>query len=165
MNLKSIALAAGAAVLALSPSAAFALSAGVLEQHGTNLRVLVSHGGAPIEARIVAVDENYNELKEARAFPDQLLITGDPKRVSMAVPMNTYAICAVADITYNDPNTQVATGMIIESCARVNPHKLQQGAQLNFGGRKTPGGQRLRNGLQNTEVQLIQQGEEGRTSS
>jgi len=165
MNLKSLALAAGAAALTITPTAAFALSAGVLQQNGTNLRVLVSHRGAPVEARMVAVDEEFNELEGVKSFPEKVLVTTDPRRVVMSVPTNTWAICAVADVTYDDIPGQVGHSFIVESCARVNPHKLQNEPQLRLNGTRTPGGHGLRRSLQGTDVQIIQQGEEGRTSS
>ena len=164
MNLKSLATAAGVAALTLTPSSAFALSAGVLQQSGANLRVMVSHGGAPTEVRMIAVDEDYNALEDTRAFPAVLMATSEPRRVTMSVPTNTWAICAQTTNAYV-PEGELGIGFIVESCARVNPHKLQRDASLNFGARRTRGGVGLQRSLQNPDVQIIQEGEEGRTSS
>ena len=146
MSLKSIALAASVAALTLTPTSAFALSAGIVRQAGTNVRVIVSHNGAPIQADMVAVDKEYNRLS-ARVMPATVRVgTNNSRRVNMRVPENTYAICAVSEPLLAPG--EVGGAFRIETCARVNPDKIKKGNRLNFGTQRTSGSLGLRQALQ-----------------
>ena len=149
MSFKSIALAASAAALTLMPTSAFALSAGITRQAGTNVRILVSHNGSPISADMVAVDKDYNQLS-ARAMPATLRVgNGRMRTVNMRVPANTYAVCAVSEPLVSGGD--FGSAFRIETCAAVNPDKLQRGKTLSFGSgaTSTPGSIGLRNSLSN----------------
>ena len=135
---------------AYAPSAN-ALSAGVFQQSGNNIRVLVSHRGEPTQVELFAVDAEYNRV-DARVFPATFAVTDKARRVSVKAPTNTYAVC-VRTLTPVYLESQVGVGFDLESCARVNTDMLQRTNVLNFG--STRQGQRIRHGLQNPSIQQI----------
>lgn len=133
-----------------APSA-HALAAGVFQQNGNNIRVLVSHRGQPTQVELYAVDKDYNRL-EARAFPATFTVTDRARRVSIKAPKTTYAVC-VKTLNPVYLQSQVGVGFDLESCARVNTDMLKERTTLNFG--STNQGQRIRYGLQNPTIQQI----------
>lgn len=148
-------LLTGAAVFALAAGSyipsANALSAGVFQQSGNNIRVLVSHTGEPTQVELYAVDSDFNRV-DARVFPATFTVSDRARRVTVKAPKNTHAVC-VKTLTPVYLESQVGVGFDLESCARVNTDMLQRTNVLNFG--STNQGQRIRHGLQNPSIQQI----------
>ena len=80
---------------AYAPSAN-ALSAGVFQQSGNNIRVLVSHRGEPTQVELFAVDAEYNRV-DARVFPATFTVTDKARRVSVKAPKKH--ICCMCEDT------------------------------------------------------------------
>ena len=131
----------------------FAVAAGVIHQAGNNVRVQVSHDGAPVEVIMTAVDENYNVLKGTQVFPGKVIASRTSKKVNMRVPVGTWAICArtAKPIAYAGT---AGAGVHFESCAVIGPTDSKQG--VNFG--RTRLGGSLRDALAGPEVKVIQEG-------
>lgn len=128
----------------------FALSAGIVHQAGTNVRVSLSHNGAPLEVRMVAVDRQYNDVEGTQSFPEVARATRKPRKVSVRVPSGAWAICArtVKPVGFNG---QIGSGVHFESCAELDPDQLQ-GRRFGFGSFGSSNG--LRNALQDVKIEI-----------
>jgi len=77
-----------------SISPAMALRAVREYDSGTTARFSVSHKGAPVKVRIVAIRKDGSEIEEAKAFPAKLTTNRKDRSVVVKFTPDTYAVCA-----------------------------------------------------------------------
>lgn len=128
----------------------FAVAAGVVHQVDTNVRVQVSHNGAPVEVIMTAVDKDYNVLKGTQVFPGRVIASRTIRKVNMRVPVGTWAVCArtAEPIMYSG---KMGAGVHFESCAEIGPTEVKGGG-LNFG--QTNLGGSLREAIGTPKIEL-----------
>ena len=128
----------------------FAIAAGVVHQSGTNIRVQVSHDGAPVEVIMTAVDKDYNVLQGTQVFPRRVVASRTSRKVNMRVPVGTWAVCArtAEPIAYAGT---AGAGVHFESCAQIGPTAQRGG----FGFGSSNLGSTLRDAISAPQIKVI----------
>lgn len=123
--LKAIAIGAvGFFTLGASP----ALALRVVPLHVTtkNVRMAVSNDGKPLRVRIVAFDEDRNEITEGiGAYPSQMLANNNGRSVRVRITPETDIVCATTEpggVFSSEDNFTVdnGTGIHYRACVQAN---------------------------------------------
>ena len=130
----------------------FAIATGLIfaAPTGQNVRVEVMHfGNKAVKAEVVALDKNDNPV-DVTAFPSRVTVSKDNSRkVFVKVTDEVYKVCS-------ETLAPRGTAAIkLRSCVWVRDKVTGEVIKPNKASRSSNLGSRLRNGLNQTSIQLI----------